>query len=112
MAAGAAAGQGLTGKLLAFWGFYKAYAGAARTGLSVRDLLAWVSLRLAGTVHMSHPLQAFNCVPAVAVPDPSLLVRRLLAGDNLYLGVLSVSSMHLTSSSCMLRSWHQPACRK
>ena len=34
--------QDLTQKLLAFWNFYKANAGAARTGLSVRDLLAWV----------------------------------------------------------------------
>ena len=34
--------QDLTRKLLAFWNFYKANAGAARTGLSVRDLLAWV----------------------------------------------------------------------
>jgi len=36
--------QAIAEKLLDFWTFYKAHAGAARTGLSVRDLLAWVSL--------------------------------------------------------------------
>ena len=35
--------EALASKLLAFWTFYKAHAGAARMGLSVRDLLAWVS---------------------------------------------------------------------
>ncbi|KAK9809153.1 hypothetical protein WJX72_010301 [[Myrmecia] bisecta] len=29
-------------RLLAFWKFFRSYAGAARTALSVRDLLAWV----------------------------------------------------------------------
>jgi len=34
--------QAVAEKLLEFWSFYKVHAGAARTGMSVRDLLAWV----------------------------------------------------------------------
>lgn len=38
--------QAVAGKLLDFWTFYREHAGAARTGLSVRDLLAWVGRHL------------------------------------------------------------------
>ena len=41
--AGAAAEQGYGKKLLQFWTFFREQAGAARTALSIRDLLAWVS---------------------------------------------------------------------
>lgn len=41
--AGPAAEQGFGNKLLQFWMFFREQAGAARTALSIRDLLAWVS---------------------------------------------------------------------
>ena len=41
--AGPAAEQGFGNKLLRFWMFFREQAGAARTALSIRDLLAWVS---------------------------------------------------------------------
>ncbi|KAL0049173.1 hypothetical protein WJX82_008148 [Trebouxia sp. C0006] len=44
--------QAIADKLLDFWTFYKAHAGAARTGLSVRDLLAWVRFINAAAPHI------------------------------------------------------------
>ena len=65
--AGPAAEQGYGKKLLQFWTFFREQAGAARTALSIRDLLAWVS----GT---------FGCLVCVLweVPATHILKYRLL----------------------------------
>ncbi|KAA6426065.1 MAG: midasin protein (ISS), partial [Trebouxia sp. A1-2] len=44
--------QAIADKLLDFWTFHKAQAGAARAGLSVRDLLAWVRFINAAAPHI------------------------------------------------------------
>ena len=56
--------EALSGKLLAFWNFYKGHAGAARMGLSVRDLLAWVSLPT-----------PILLIPTLSAPFPALVDR-------------------------------------
>ena len=76
--------EALADKLLAFWNFYRQHAGAARTSLSVRDLLAWVGPPPPPT-------------PPPLLSPPAAMHTRLTA---ILFGTL-LTYMHISSHHCM-----------
>ena len=89
--------EALARKLLAFWTFYKAHAGAARMGLSVRDLLAWVTL--SSTCCQTSALYSFPCSISSL-----LLTQPVVMSFCLMLRLLSVCLLHLLSNHCSATS--------